>query len=566
VNNFEEASSALGALKKLLANHKHAYFNSKFSYYKGVYFALINQQQLAISNFLSADKIAIENRDLALRIKIKQRISSLYQSKRSFKHAEKLSKEAVQLSMKTSNKVIQTKSLLMLASLTRLDNNPNQSLIYLFNALELVEKSHCKDLVAHIFLELGKSYGTLYSIDYAKRKKNTVNKSLAARNNNLRLAQKYLQSARIYFRSNQQTTLQLESLLLLSHLNIRNQEPALAILQLEKVLALSNNKYPLLRMRAFEMLALSYELTGDPNRAIFHFKNFHALQNKIKQHQFRLQQLQINEHLRLYEETQNQKKLEEENNKLQIENTFFSEQIQLFKALASICFLAVVFLFYRNKKLIETERKATKKLSQHGRSKLITQYAPSAIFNSSYKGEPLFYGLVYVPFLSKLNIKKGYLRGANLEYRLGLALNKYLGNETITYHIRDNQILFVSEQALHRSSEEFALKIEQFFITFADKYRVSPTIAIGVAQYPFLPQSKMAITTTRMFNINSLALYGALQILKETKKSCWVELVAIDNLQPAFLDGDLWVQGKAGINTGVIKVKSSNSEYVIDWS
>jgi ABC-type uncharacterized transport system ATPase subunit len=272
--------------------------------------------------------------------------------------------EAVQLSMDTRNKVIQTKSLLMLASLTRLNNNPNQALIYLFNALELVEKSHSKDLVAHIFLELGKSYGTLYSIDQAKQKKIVRSKKLIARNNNLHLAQKYLQSARIYFRSNQQTALQLESLLLLSHLNIRNHEPALAILQLEKVLALSHNRYPLLRMRAFEMLALSYELTGDPNRAIFHFKNFHALQNKIKQHQFRLQQLQINEHLRLYEETQNQNKLEEKNNKLQTENTFISEQIQLFKALASISFLAVIFLFYRNRNLLKTERKARKKLSK----------------------------------------------------------------------------------------------------------------------------------------------------------------------------------------------------------
>ncbi|HIP76706.1 MAG TPA: GGDEF domain-containing protein, partial [Psychromonas hadalis] len=458
-NHFEEASLALDKIKKQLTQQKNkqqsAYFHRQFDYYKGIYYALINQQQLALSSLLNADKIAKKESDISLRIQIKLRISELYKSKRSFSRAIHFSKEAVDLAMKTQNSAIQADSLLTLASLTHLNNDPNQALIYLFNGLELVEKSGNKDLIAHFLLELGKTYSALDSIDKKKlyttkgKKKNNPN----IRNSNLDLARKYLQSSRLYFREKKQTALQLESLLLLAQLNLRNNEPALAILQLEKVQALSLNKYPLLRMRAFEMLALSYEIAGDPNRAIFHFKNFHSLQNKIKQHQFRLQQLQINEHLRLYEETQNQQELQNKNQHLSVENHFFQEQSVILKGLAGIMFIALIFMFLRNKKLLQREQKATKKLSQHGRSQLITQYAPTALFNSSYKGEPLYYGLVYVPFLSQLNISRGYLRGANLEYRLGLALNKYLADETITYHIRDNQILFVSEQNRHRSSE-----------------------------------------------------------------------------------------------------------------
>ena len=58
------------------------------------------------------------------------------------------------------------------------------------------------------------------------------------------------------------------------------------------------------------MLALSYEITGNHQQAILYFKDFYGLQNRIKEHQFKLQQLQISEQLQLFENTQQQKQLE----------------------------------------------------------------------------------------------------------------------------------------------------------------------------------------------------------------------------------------------------------------
>ena len=68
-----------------------------------------------------------------------------------------------------------------------------------------------------------------------------------------------------------------------------------------------------------------------------------------------------------------------------------------------------------------------------------------------------------------------------------------------------------------------------------------------------------------MLNLTSLALFGACQLREKTNESSWLELYAIEKIQPAFFDGDLWLLGQAGIRNGIVKLKCSHPGIPIKW-
>ena len=551
VDNYQQAGYAIERIKNKLENYPSVYYNALLSFYYGIYYIKINQQQLAVSSLLYANQLSdtIEYTDLSR--KIKTALSQLYQSKYQFKRALIFSTQNVDIQMRTKNPIKQAQSLVELAILKRLNKEYNTGTIYLFNALELINKENNKQLFADIFFELGQNYAFKFQEEKSQK--------------TLKLAQKYLQNARSYFSELGKRKLEIEVLLLLAQLNISHQEIALAILQLEKVLNISGANFPRLRVRAFEMLALSYEISGDPQRAILHFKNFHSLQNQIKAHLFRLQQLQISEQLHLFEETQKHRKLEVENKKLKELNSSSSENVNFYKSIAAISTLLILYLLAKSHRLIRIEKKSRLKLSFHGRSGLPTQYTRENHYKDLYSEKPLYYVLVYIPYLSQLNLTQGLLKGKKIERRMGALLSQHFKGRAHIFHIRDSQILFVSEASLHRNSTEFALKIEQFFTLFSEKYRLPNKISMGVTSFPFLSHAKKAVSPERTINIASLALYGSRKLQDQSEETTWVELCPMENLSPAFVDGNLWSIGQQGISKGVIKVKSSHPELNIEW-
>lgn len=550
-NNYQQAGHSIELIKDKLENYKNTYYNALLSFYYGLYYVKINQPQLAISSLLYANQLvdAIEYLDLSR--KIKTALSQLYQAKHQFKRALIFSTQNVDMQMRTDNSIKQAESLIELAVLKRKNKEYNTGATYLFNALELITKDHNRKLLADIFFELGQNYAFEFQETHSKQ--------------TLRLALKYLQNARRDFSELGKTKLEIESLLLLAKLNISTKEVALAILQLEKLIEKSEDNFPRLRVQAYEMLALSYEISGDPQRAILHFKNFYNLQNKIKAHLFRLQQLQISEQLHLFEATKNHQKLEVENKTLKQANLISAQQANLFKSVVAILVLLILYFLIKSHRLASSERKARFKLSFHGRTALRTQYTIEHHYKNLYRGNRLYYVLVYIPYLSQLNLTQGLLKGKKIERRMGALLQQYFKDKAHIFHIRDSQILFVSEENLHRNSTEFALKIEQFFTLFSEKYRLPDQISMGVTSFPFLSHAKKAVSPERTVNIASLALFGSRKLQAQSRQTTWVELCPMENLSPAFVDGNLWSIGQQGISKGVIKVKSSHPEFNIEW-
>jgi hypothetical protein len=68
-----------------------------------------------------------------------------------------------------------------------------------------------------------------------------------------------------------------------------------------------------------------------------------------------------------------------------------------------------------------------------------------------------------------------------------------------------------------------------------------------------------------MINLASLALFGASQLRDNYQVNSWLELYAIDNLQPAFFDGDLWVLVQKAIQKGIVKINCNHQNHKFYW-
>lgn len=556
--SYSDALSALEKAKVLIKEKQNTQLDAWLAYYYGLYYDHINQQQLAISAFMTANQLAEKHELIELSGQVKKNIARMYQEKYRFPAAIEFAKQRVELYLTTKNTIKQTESLIQFAILKRQNGEANNALIYLFNALELIENNKYSALLAHTYLEIGRTHldlGRAYIDNKAEKKANKE----------LKLAQKYLHNARFHFTRLSKPRYQIESLLLLAELNIIKKDSAIAILQLEKVLQLSNNKYLTLRVQAFEMLALSYEMTGNLQQAILHFKNFHSLQNRIKEHLFGLQQLQISEQLQLFEKTQQQKQLESQNRQLQKTNKRYT--MLTYSAILLLILTAILYFYAstRNTKLKEENQRSQHRLAFHSRTKLPRQRSDSKKFTYNYQEQPLYYALVNIPFLSMLNELAGISGSQEIEEKFGKAIKKYFTNSVDIFQLRDSQLLFISRQDEHKGAEDLAQKIQLFITFFAEQHQLPNHISCGIVAFPFLNNTSRAINADRTLNLSSLALFAASQIQTQKQQSSWVELYAIDNLQPAFFDGDLWVLGQAAIDKGLIKINSSHSEQVINW-
>lgn len=549
IKHYHEAYRALERAKNIIQKFKDKQLVPWLDYYYGLYYDLINQPQLAISAFLSANQQANRHALIKLSGQVKQSMAKIYQNKHRFQTALNFTSQQIELYQNTHNTIKQVTSLIEHAVLKRQDNEYNQSIIYLFNALDIIQENENPFLLSRIYLELGRTY--------------LSNKD--GKTENRKLAQKYLQNARLHFSHLNSPHFQAESLVLLAKLNMLNNDPALAILQLEKVLELTKESDLILRMNAFEMLASNYEITGNLQQAIVHFKNFHALQNEVKANLFELQQLQISEQLQLLEKTEQQKQLEIENAELQFSTNRF--QLFTYASVTLLIFMSLLFFsaLNRNKKLYLAHQAAQLRLSVHPRTKLPFQYVESNHFNYIYHDLPLYYALLNVPFLSQLNELLGTDNAMKIEQKLGQELQNNFNNDIDIFQFRGNQILFITKQQDYKNAGDFAQEIELFFSVFCKKEQLEDAVSCGIVSFPFLNNASRALSPSETLNLSSLALFASSQIRQQNKQSSWVELYAIDNLQPAFLNGDLWELAQVAINKGVVKIRSSHENFQFHW-
>lgn len=550
-HQYQLASQTLDNIQKKLQAYPSENYQAWLTYYYALYYTQINQQQLADTYLRSANEQAVQLNILKLRIQVNTSLAKMYQSKYRFSQAIVYAKKSVDLYLKTKNIIKQAHGLILLASLERQKKDNNQSLLYLLNALELIQHDSNRFLLATIYLEIGKTYvAQIDSIDDDKE---------------LQLARKYLQNARYHFSTIQRPHYLMEVLILLAQINIINDDPGLAILQLNKALNINTKKEMTLRVKAYKMLALGYELTSEYQKSIIYFKKFNVLENIIKQRLLVVQQLQVNEQLHLFEQTQNQKQLQAENRKLQTSTQQLKKLSYATILIVVVVFLYLIFTLLHKKKLQQALLIYQRKMTFHPRTNLLLQKTGDLDFNSIYKDKKLYYALVNIPFLTNLHESIGINAGMKIEMLLGKALKLHFKNDDSIYQIKDHQILIISTVEQHLNSSTFIFKIIDFFKIFSLKHHLTSSICIGLVTFPFLNNTNIAISPTQTLNINHLALYSAKKTKKTKNQSSWVELYAIDNLQPAFFDGDLWTLSQIAIQKGLIKIHSSHPNEIMSW-
>ncbi|HEY7866391.1 MAG TPA: GGDEF domain-containing protein, partial [Psychromonas sp.] len=140
-DNYQDAHSALEQIKTLLKNNNNNNLHAWLDYYQGLYFDQIKQEQLASLHFLSADRLADQHGFIKLSAQVKNSIILMYQKKYRFTRALDFSSRRIELYMGTENTPRQVESIIQFAILKRQNNEHNQALIYLFNALELIEEN-----------------------------------------------------------------------------------------------------------------------------------------------------------------------------------------------------------------------------------------------------------------------------------------------------------------------------------------------------------------------------------------------------------------------------------------
>jgi len=526
--------------------------NAWVSYYYGVYYSKIDQPQLAIYSF----QLAGESGFINLNGLAKKGVIDVYTSKHRFQTALNYAAEYIDIYYATKNIVKQANGLINYAILKRKSNQYNRSLIYLFNALELIQHNSSnnknknrKSLLAKIHLELGHTY-------LLERAKNL---------NNLQLSERYLRNALMHFKALNNREKQIEALLLLAKLQIIKHSPVNAITELNNLLKIAKSEYPALRIQAFKMLASTYKEANNLTKSVEFYSKYIALEETLKNKQFTLQQLQVTEQLQLF-------KIDKQRKDLEIGYENLLQEIGMYKmaSYTLITFLLLVaflcfYIFRRHGSLNHAHQYAQQRLSVHPRTNLPFQYADSNHFQYTYHEEPLYYALLNIPFLSQLNELLGTHGAMKIEKRLGERLQAEFNDNTDVFQFRGNQILFIAKQTKYATADLLANEIEAFFNQFCEEHELSAQVSCGIVAYPFLNKAPRAFSASRTLNLSSLALFAASQIRKKEKQSSWVELHAIENLQPAFFNGDLWQLGYKAIEKSLIKINSSHPGFPLNW-
>ena len=296
-DKFQQANQELENAKSIANKLDKPQLIAWLNYYWGRYYIRISQPQLALSHFVDAKSMAENADNFTLIAKATFEIADIYrlQGNKLDKalHYANLSANAYQ-DLNDDRELAYAQ--IYMAILHRQNQEYSLSMVYFWNAGDLLKGLQDLTGSALCNFEMGKTFLKMHSVDEARN---------------------YLNLARFQYSKMDDTKMLADTLLLLGRLNIEQGEAGIARVQLEKVLALSESlSFLEQRERAYELLAAAYELTGHYKKAIENFKQFHALQTKIKQLEFTLEQNKFNEQYQLIERTQQITVLEQDNQKL----------------------------------------------------------------------------------------------------------------------------------------------------------------------------------------------------------------------------------------------------------
>jgi tetratricopeptide (TPR) repeat protein len=518
-----------------------------------------NKLTLAINAFSKAQQKLLDQNDI-LNGLLTKKMSQVYIAQDNFKLAISYANQSAQFYQNQGNKIKLSASLLELANMHRKIKEYNLSLVYYFNALDLLKTFDEKNKVNIVYFEVGKTYLQM---------------------GNLSLAEQYLANAEQLFSQNRQSALLLETLVHLANLSIQQQKYDSALRRLTKALALAgqlNNNQ--LFETVYLYLAIAYEETDQYAKALDSYKQF-VLYNKLANFESKKIVPISNQHNENSEvKTQKITQLQADVRKLEKSK----RNLVLNLLLLVFMILTLAYLYYLSHKKIKVQQIDIEQLESNyniyprtglGNINSFNKFIPTPLQEARFYSDWEYSdkqnriyscAIISLDFLQPLREHYSINKVNDIEAQLGGYLSQKLHGSERLFQLNDTQLLLVKKVNKNYDPALIAEAIITWFERFDCPVYSPKNISIGMVSHPFLYKYPTAIDSKKLLNIATLALSGATQLSKSNHHNSWVQLCALTYTQPAFFHGDIWNRSKQAIEKGLIKVTASADKNDINWS
>ncbi len=567
LNNYPAAEADYKKARALINSTNSDSMNINYHLTVGEYYLKHQKFNHALSELLFGYWKSIGSNQSVSLAKANRLLADLFQQRRVLDKALQHLSQAADFYDSYPNSPLLASVLQQMGDIYYSQGKYNLALVHYFNVLDHDSTAVNPAQIITIRLNLAATYLQLY---------------------NYPLTEQYLSRAQDLLNKVNQPRLNIEAVLLKAGLayhqgdsihTIENARQALLLLDKFHITDTSAS------LRAYHLLSRGYELSGDYPNALVNLKKYNVLTqnqqqklNQISEDAFR-QQKEFAEQTLHYMGQETRLKTAEANYKK-------------FQTIAFVLFLITLILFLfvlRRGVLLQRQGDEIEKLNNdlytHSRSKLSNLRMLNAkLSNSLLKATETFeqwqmgdliheplndrlrFVMIDLPFLRSMYLEHGYKTGLELERAFGSFLTGKMEPPSRIYHFSDANLLYIEPNPdRETSAEQTFSKVQSWISEFANEHRLSDTIRVGIADYPFLPRAYTAINDQELLDLLLLAAHIAREVSLEEKTSQWVYLKAIQNAPAAsFADENIRKACRIAIRQGLVKVHTScNNEACI---
>jgi len=516
-----------------------------------------NKLSLALNAYNKAESLLLNNTDILNGLLSKQ-MSQTYISQENYKLAINYANQSAQFYQNLGNQLQLSTSLLELANMHRKIKEYNLSLVYYFNALDLLKIFNEKDQANVVYFEVGKTYLQM---------------------GNYKLAEKYLAKAEQLFSQNKQNKELLESLVDLANLSLQQQHHSKALVRLNRALLLAQkiNNNQLLET-VYLYFAIAYEETSQYQKALSNYKQY-VRYNKLSSFENK-KQVPITNHAESQEIRA--QKIDQLNLKL-AQALKAKQNLILNTIFLLIALIVILYLYFSSKKSLRQQGETIDQQSSAQDLHPITglrnyhclkSYIPTPLQEARYFSDWEYSdkqnfvytcAIINLDFLQPIREMYSLSMFNQVQTVLGSYLETQLKGSEFLFQLNDNQLLLIKKNNKNYDPELVSNMIVDWFQKFDNPITSENNISIGMVCHPFLYKYPTSISAEKLLDVATLALSSAIKLNQMQYKNSWVQLSALTYTQPAFFHGDIWPRSKQAIEKGLIKVVSSADKNDINW-
>ncbi|WP_107851354.1 tetratricopeptide repeat protein [Oceanimonas marisflavi] len=563
-NRFDEARQAFEQVRLQAMQQDDSPRQAWANFLLGEYYLQLQQDELALSHFQETLDVLGDRRQFYVKALATKKAASIYatlgQNDKALQYANQSTTEFEQL----GNSPLLISSLINLGQVTRAGDDANLALVYFFNALDLVKIQGDAELMARLYLDIGQSYAQLGNFSEARH---------------------YLDMARTGFEHSQDIPRQADTLMQLGKMHLAQQEYGLALLRLERALALSQGLDDVLRlMESHRLLAQLFEQSGNTAGALTHQKALHAYFRQATTVNRLLTQSLVQDNEQQLQQERELSDLGRRSEKLQQDREHFALLAAGLSLLSPLLLYGLLRNYIRSRRLLAQNQELQQTLLIEPLTGLpnwrqLMQRLPQEMARQQLRSEQwyldeeqarpfddkIYYLLLQVPFMISMRERVGLANTTEIQHQLGEYLRGRTHPGARLYDLRDGQFIYAIPQKEVPALQQTLTALERMFAEFPCQFDLDRRLFTGIIGHPFLPKAPHALDDMRLGDILYLAMAAARQLGEKTGESAWVELVAVDCQQAAFFTGDIRTCCIQGIMKGLVKVNSSHKKHQVDW-